>query len=326
MRRRIFDTHLFTIILGGGLSFLLSGCIYNISLLPQFGPLEEKVVEGSGDDKILLLDISGIISEEKPDGLIERPDMVARVKEELKRAESDKGVKAVVLRINSPGGTVTASDIIYHEIVRFKERTGRKVIASIIDVGASGGYYIAMAADRVIAQPTSVTGSIGVIMLHVNLQGLMEKVGVGAEAIKSGENKDLGIPTQPLSPEDREIFQSVINDMYARFLEVIIRGREGLPADRIKALADGRIYTAAQAKEAGLVDQIGYLDQAIDLAKSEAGLKEASVILYSRSGQHINNIYSEAIRTEVNPLSAWGVDPKRLLQGGSAKFLYLWMP
>lgn len=316
---------LFTVI--AGLTFLvLSGCIYNISLFPKPGPLEEKVVEGTGADKVLLLDISGVISEEKPDGLLDQPDMVARIKEELKKAEEDKAVKAVVLRINSPGGTVTASDIIYHEVRRFKERTGRKVIASIMDIGASGGYYIAMAADRVLAHPTAVTGSIGVIMLHVNLQGLMEKVGVGAEAIKSGENKDLGIPTKPLSPEDREIFQKMIDNMYARFLEVVVQGRQGLAADRIRTLADGRIYTATEAKEVGLIDQIGYLDQAIDLAKSEAGIKEAQVILYSRSGEHTNNIYSEALRREVNPLSTWGVDPKRLLQGGSAKFLYLWMP
>lgn len=325
-RERIWIMRGLSAVIAGLTSLALSGCIYNISLFPKPGPLEEKVVEGTGTDKILLLDVSGVISEEKPDGLLDQPDMVARIKEELKKAEGDKAVRAVVLRINSPGGTVTASDIIYHEILSFKERTGRKVIASIVDIGASGGYYIAMASDHILAHPTAVTGSIGVIMLHVNLQGLMEKVGVGAEAIKSGENKDLGIPTKPLSPEDREIFQKMIDNMYTRFLEVVQQGRQGLAADRIRTLADGRIYTAIQAKEAGLIDDIGYLDQAIDLAKSEAGLKEARVILYSRAGQHINNIYSEAIRQEVHPLSAWGVDPKRLLQGGSPKFLYLWMP
>jgi protease IV len=117
----------------------------------------------------------------------------------------------------------------------------------------------------------------------VNLQGLMEKVGIGAEAIKSGENKDLGLPTKPLSPEDREIFQKMINNMYDRFLEVVQQGRQGLAADRIRTLADGRIYTAKEAMEVGLIDQIGYLEQAIDIAKSEAGLKEARVILYGFS-------------------------------------------
>ncbi|MBI3803433.1 MAG: signal peptide peptidase SppA [Nitrospirae bacterium] len=326
--RAKFSVRLLAALTGWLACVMMSGCIYNISLLPQTGPLEEKVVEGSGENKVLLLDITGMISEEKVDGLVEKPDMVSRIKEELKKAESDKSVKAVVLRINSPGGTVTASDIIYHEIQRFKERTGRKVVASIVDIGASGGYYIAMSADQVVAHPTAVTGSIGVIMLHVNLQGLMEKVGVEADSIKSGAHKDMGIPTKPLAPEDREILQAMINDMYSRFLEVVGQGRKGLAADRIKTLADGRIYTATQAKEAGLVDQIGYLDQAIDLAKSEAGIQQAKVILYSRPNEHTNNIYSQAMQGEANPLSAWGVDPKRLLQGqgNSAKFLYLWMP
>ncbi|TAJ96845.1 MAG: signal peptide peptidase SppA [Candidatus Manganitrophaceae bacterium] len=327
MRSRFFFTNTLTMILGIGISMLLSGCIRNyITLFPQPGPVKENVVDGSGEDKVLLLDIAGVISEEKPDGLIEKPDMVARIKEELKKAEGDKAVKAIVLRINSPGGTVTASDIIYHEISAFKERTGRKVIASIGDVGASGGYYIAMAADRVLAHPTAVTGSIGVILLHVNLQGLMEKVGIGAEAIKSGAHKDMGIPTKPLAPEDRELFQSMINSMYDRFLQVVSQGRKGLAAERIKTLADGRIYTAPQAKEAGLIDDIGYLDQAIDLAKSEAGIKQAKVILYSQPSAYNNNIYSQAVQKEENPFATWGVDPKRLLQGGAPKFLYLWMP
>jgi protease-4 len=309
-------------------SFVLSGCLYkpNISLFPKMEPLQEEQIDGTGKDKILVIDISGVISEEKEGGLVEGPDMVSRVKEELKLAAADKSVKAILLRVNSPGGTVTASDLIYHEIRRFKEQTGIKVVASIIDVGASGAYYISMAADKIIAHPTSVTGSIGVIMLHVNLQGLLEKVGVGAEPIKSGKNKDLGSPLKPLSSEDRRILQGIINSMYGRFLEVIVEGRHHLSPERIKELADGRVYTSTEAKEFGLVDQIGYLDQAIDLAKSEAGLSEAKVVLYKRPHQYKNNIYSEAFKTAANPLAVWGIDPKSLLQGGSAKFLYLWMP
>lgn len=308
------------------LSLLTSGCVYNISLFQKMEPLQEQLLEGSGGEKILLIDISGVISEEKEGGIVEGIDMVARVKEELRRAAEDKSVKAIVLRVNSPGGTVTASDLIYHEIRRFKERTGTKVIASILDVGASGAYYISMSADKIVAHPTSVTGSIGVIMLHVNLQGLLEKVGVGAEPIKSGANKDLGSPLKPLSPEDRRVLQGIINSMYGRFLEVIVEGRPELSPERIKELADGRVYTSVDAKEFGLIDQIGYLDEAIDLAKSEAGIQQAKVVLYKRPHQYKNNIYSEAFQKAANPLTVWGVDPKSLLQGGPAKFLYLWMP
>jgi protease-4 len=290
------------------------------------GPLEEKVVEGSGADKIVLIDISGVISEEGSGGLIEQPDMVSQVKEELSRAKADKTVKGIILRVNSPGGTVTASDLIYHEIRRFKEETGKKVVASIVDVGASGAYYISMAADRIMAHPTSVTGSIGVIMLHVNFQGLLEKIGVNAESIKSGPMKDLGSPIKPLSKEERDILQKIINSMYGRFLEVIIEGRKGLQPERIKELADGRVYTASEAREFGLVDEIGYLDQAINLVKSEAGIKEAKVVLYHRRGRYKNNIYSQMAQQGNSSLSVWGVDPKHLLQGGSAKFFYLWAP
>lgn len=313
-----------------GLSFLMagltSGCIYNISLLPKPGPLQEKVVSGTGAHKIALIEISGFISKEKPQGLIEKPDMVSRIKEELDAAAKDPAVKAVLLRVNSPGGTITASDLIYHEVLQFKKKTGKKVIVSILDVGASGAYYIAMAADQVMAHPTTVTGSIGVIMMHVNLEGLMEKVGVSAEPIKSGTLKDLGSPVKALTPEARGVLQGVIDDMYHRFLKVIAAGRKNLTPEQIKKLADGRIYTASEAKASGLVDAIGYLDDAIELTQAQAGIGEAKVIVYTRSEGTKSNIYSQAFQRSELPFSVWGITPQQLLQGGSAQFLYLWMP
>ena len=310
--------------------FSLSGCIYNISLLPKIGPLRETVVSGKGVNKIALIDISGFISEEKPTGLIDRPDMVARLKEELTAAAKDEKVKAILLRVNSPGGTITASDLIYHEVLQFKKKTGKKVIVSILDLGTSGAYYIAMAADQVIAHPTSVIGSIGVIMIHVNFEGLMEKVGVSAEAIKSGPLKDMGSPVKPLSSESRSVIQGVIDNMYERFLTVIVENRKNLSADQIRKLADGRIYTASQALESGLVDQIGYLQEAIQVAQSKAGISEAKVILYHRGEGTKNNIYSQVLQQKT-PFSSWGINPKQLLpkqllRGGSPQFLYLWMP
>lgn len=308
------------------LMFLLSGCIYNISLLPKVGPLRETVVSGKGIDKIALIDISGFISKEKPSGLIEQPDMVSRLKEELTAAAKDNKVKAILLRINSPGGTITASDLIYHEVLQFKKKTGKKVIVSILDLGASGAYYIAMAADKIVVHPTSVIGSIGVIMMHVNFEGLMKKVGVSAEAIKSGPLKDMGTPMKPLTPESRGVLQGVIDDMYERFLLVIVENRKNLSADQIRKLADGRVYTASEALKFGLVDQIGYLQEAIELTQAEAGISEAKVILYSRGEGAKNNIYSQVLQKAETPFSAWGINPKQLLQAGSPNFLYLWMP
>lgn len=308
------------------MALVLSGCVYQFPLFPKLEPFQEEVIGGKGADKVLLLDISGFISEEPVGGLIKMPDMVSRVKEELSRAARDDKVKAVVLRINSPGGTITASDLIYHEVQRFKTLTGKPVFSSILDLGASGAYYIAMASDQVVAHPTSVIGSIGVIMLHVNFQGLMEKFGVGAESIKSGINKDLGSPVKPLSTEGRGILQGIIDDMYGRFLQVIAGQRKHLTKDQIKTLADGRVYTASQAKENGLIDEIAYLEDVIEMSKASAGIREAQVILYKRPGEYKNNIYSRNFSGGIDPLAAWGLETKQLFRGTSPHFLYLWMP
>ena len=236
------------------LSFLHSACIH-INIPPPPAPLEEHQVSGSGNDKILLVDVSGMISSEDKESFYTYPSMIATIKEELTRASRDESVKALVLRINTPGGTVTASDIIHHELKLFKASRKIPVIASIMDVGASGGYYIASAADRILAHPSTVTGSIGVIMLTVNAHGLLEKVGVEATAITSGPRKDMGSPFRVMTPEERGIFQALIDSFYQRFLSVVQDGRPNLQMEQIKKLADGRIYTGDQAKAAGLVDE-----------------------------------------------------------------------
>src|SRR2546425_13205852 len=166
-----------------------AGCI-PISPFPQAMSLREKTVQGTAADKILMMDISGVISEKgSSNPLSESEDLVARIKEELTLAPEDSHIKALLLRINSPGGTVTASDVIHHEINAFKSKRNIPVVAVIMDIGASGGYYVAVAADQIIAHPTSVTGSVGVIMLRVNAEGLLQKIGVEAGAIKSGAKK-----------------------------------------------------------------------------------------------------------------------------------------
>ncbi|MDE2217617.1 MAG: signal peptide peptidase SppA, partial [Planctomycetota bacterium] len=277
-------------LLGLGCSFI------SISLIPPVEPLKETTVSGSGKDKILIIDISGIISEEGKSslaGLSGEPDIVARIREELKLAAKDKHIKAIILRINSPGGTVTAADIMYHEIEQFKEKTGIKVIACIMDLGASGGYYVAVSADKIVAHPTTVTGSIGVIMLNLSFEGLLQKIGVKDTSIKTGEYKDMGSPLKTMTDEERKIFQSVMNNLYERFLSVIAKNRKELTPEKIRSLADGRIYTAQQALELKLIDQIGYLDETIAQAKKDVGIEEARVVIYHRPGTYKNNIYSQ---------------------------------
>src|SRR5580765_931421 len=304
---------------------LQAGCI-TVNLIEPSGPVKEMELTGKGDGKVLLLDLSGVISAQDKEGIIPQPNMLATFKEELTRAAKDDRIKAVVVRINSPGGTVTASDILYHELREFKAKKKVPVIASMMDVGASGGYYLAMAADNVLVHPSTVTGSIGVIMLTVNARGLLEKVGVEASAITSGPRKDMGSPFRVMTAEERGIFQSVIDSFYQRFLAVVQEGRPHLSAEQVKKLADGRIYSGDQAKAAGLIDEIGYLDDAIQLAKKKAGLTEARIVTYGRRGEYQNNIYSRLFGTSSDITGLANLDLLSMVRGGTPQFMYLWMP
>ncbi|HEV8539844.1 MAG TPA: signal peptide peptidase SppA [Nitrospiraceae bacterium] len=305
---------------------LMAGCI-TINLPPGPGPLVEKRITGSGTAKVLMLDLSGVISDTEESGFYPGPSQVARFKEALTKAAADEDVAALVIRINSPGGTVTASDMIYHELRVFKEQRKIPIVASIMDVGASGGYYVAAAADRIMAHPSSVTGSVGVIMLTVNAHGLLEKIGLQTTAVTSGPKKDMGSPFRPMTDEERTIFQGVINSFYERFLIVVKDGRPNLTAEKVRKLADGRIYAADQAKTVGLVDEIGYLDDAIELAKREAHLTEARVVVYQKPGEYHNNVYSKLFGGGESGWEALSrFDLMTLVRGGTPQFMYLWSP
>ena len=306
----------------------LAGCsLVTLDFQPKIRPLEEETVEGKGSSKILLLDLSGTLAEDLPSFSLGAPPprvpLLARVREELARAEKDDHVRALIVRINSPGGTITASDILYHEILAFKQRRKIPVIAAIMDVGASGGYYAALAADTIVANPTTITGSIGVVMVTVNAQGLMEKIGVAPLAIKSGPMKDAGSPFRSLTGPELAVFQNIIDEMYGRFVGLIVQSRK-LPEDRVRALADGRVYTAEQALRLGLVDRIGYLEDVVKLAKDAAKLDEARVVMYHRPKEYRSNLYSRtpASATAESTLAQFAA----ALGGGGPRFLYLWWP
>lgn len=191
----------------------------------------------------------------------------------LKSAQRDNAVRAVVLRVDSPGGGVTASDEIYAEVRNTRERYGKPVVVSMGGLAASGGYYISAPADRIIANPTTLTGSIGVITMIPNYEQLLEKLGVRASVLKTGPFKDLTSGLRPLTEQDQAVLQGVLDDSYQRFMEVIARGR-GLTLDRVRELADGRVYTGRQAKELGLVDELGDLPEALAAAGRLVGLGE----------------------------------------------------
>lgn len=309
---------------------VVSGCVFmNVSLIPGEQPLEERLLEGTGRAKILLVDISGFISgRERTEGLVRKKGaMTARVKEELDKAEMDGDIAGVVLRIDTPGGTVSASDIIYHEIMEFKKRKGVPVYASITALGTSGGYYVASASDRIFSHPTAITGSIGVITMKFNIQGLMEKIGIDTVAVKSGEKKDIFSPFRPDSPEEKKIVQDIIDTLFQRFVDVIALGRKGvLERKDILALADGRPYTAAQALKGGLIDGIGYLGDTFEEMKSSLGLEEARLVTYARPGSYKDNIYSLAGQGGSGDINLISISPDALSALGGVEFLYLWNP
>lgn len=310
-----------------GLLVLLAGCV-SIDL-PGPGPLTEQVIGGKGRDKVLLLDISGVITDEEERGLMgirDRVNLTARVKEELELASKDKDIKAVVLRINSPGGAVTTCDIIAHEVAAFKKKSAVKapVVAALMDMAASGGYYIAASADRIVAHPTTITGSIGVVIYSVNAGGLMEKIGIADQTMKSGDKKDMLSPLRPMTADERRILQSGIDEMYGRFLDVILETRkEHFTMERLREIADGRVYTARQALDLKLIDSIGYLDDAIETAKGLAGIKDATVVTYAPQSSYKNNIYSVDAQPQASPLSILG--PGFFGRAG-LRLMYLWVP
>jgi protease IV len=303
---------------------LISGTFNPFTSAPQ--PLEEHVVSGEGRAKVLLLDISKVIGseeEEGPLGLERREGLTSRVREELQQAAKDSHVCAVVLRINSPGGTVTASDIIFHQIMTFKAERHVPVIAQMLDMATSGAYYVALAADEIVASPTTVTGSVGVVMYGVNVSGLMDKLGVKNQTLKAGAHKDIGSPLRAMTPEEGRILQSVLDDMHERFLGIVRARRPGLGADALKMIADGRILTADQALQAGLVDRIGYLQDTLDAATQRAGETTARVVLYRRAQEYAENIYSRPAigAPQVNLVN---FDFSGLPQ--TPRFMYLWLP
>ena len=229
-----------------------------------------------GDSRVLSLFSGDGIGVLQIEGAIDDPRTTLA---ELRRFRQTPWIKAVVVRIDSPGGAVAPTQEIFEEIQRTRQK--KPCVASMGSVAASGGYYIASACDKILANPGTMTGSIGVIMQLSNFEDLMKKVGVKGINIKSGANKDIGSPFQPLSPEGRDILQSVVDNVHGQFVAAVAKGR-GMDEARVRKLADGRIYSGAQAKELGLIDQFGTLEDAIQLAAKRVGLDDEPAVYYSR--------------------------------------------
>lgn len=296
---------------------------------------EHSLTDKDTDNKIVAIDISGIITSHDLDG---SGDLVVRVKDELELAEKDAHVKAVILRVDSPGGEVLASDEIYRAIEEFQSHTRKPVIAQMGSLAASGGYYVSAPCRWIVANELTLTGSIGVIMSGMNFRGLMDKVGIQPQVYKSGKFKDMMSSTR--RPEDipageREMVQALIDETYATFKGVVRKGREASRVANKKAgleresselagdwesYADGRIFSGKEAKRLGFVDELGNFDVAVKRAKKLAGITEANIVKYQPPFA-FGNIFRLLGKTDAHAVKVdLGFDFPRL-QAGRMYFL-----
>ena len=310
-----------------GLLVLAVGLIVVILAVEAGGPsassavYEEEYVSGAGPAKIAVIPVEGeIAASDNTVAGIQPTSTPEGLADALKQAKDDESVAAVVLEVNSPGGGVTASDMMHQSILDFKGYTGKPVVVSMEDTAASGGYYISTAADRIVASETTLTGSLGVFIPLLNFREAAEKYGVTQTYIKSGKYKTMGSSWKELTPEEREIFQSIVDHYYDEFVQVIVEGRN-LPEDRVREIADGRIYSAAQAKDLDLVDELGELDEATGIARNLAKVEEATVVRYVESPSFVETLQARLAPPE--PESSHIMDETGLDLEAKPYYLYL---
>jgi protease IV len=292
----------------------------------DYGLEKVAVVPGPKADKVVIIPVEGTLMDERSDGLIsEGENPVSLFVQQMDEAANDDSVKAVVLRVNSPGGSVTASDTMYDYLVKFREKTHKPVVVEAMELDASGAYYVSCGADRIVASPTSIVGSIGVIFEAVNLADTLDKLGIEVNSIKSAPLKDMASPYKHLTPEAREIMQGMVDEYFARFRDVVTKSRGIKDPATIALVTDGRVFSGDRAVALGLADQTGRLDDAIALARQLAGVGDGEVIMYRRPYGYTGSIYADfpgptpKASNEMTlklPMTDW-------LPSG---FYYLWQP
>lgn len=271
---------------------------------------------------VAVIDVDGILTNAEATGMGswgENP--VALFRERLDAVAKDGRIQAIVVRINTPGGSVTASDIMWRDLIRFKQKTKLPVVACLMDVGAGGGYYLATAADQIVAHPTSVTGAIGCSLNLYNLQDLLAQFNIASVPILAGKNVDLGSPLKPLDDERRHMLQAMADEFHQRFRNLVVQSRPEV--ENLDTTFDGRVFTAKQALELKLVDDLGYLDDAVATARQMANVPRADVVFFHRPGDPALSPYAitpnKPLQNTLVPVSIPGMDRSRL-----PAFLYMW--
>jgi len=247
---------------------------------------EKRSISALADrDELAVIYLNGIISEtETREGIFKYvEDPVNAVSNRLKLIKEDKRIKGVLLVIESPGGSVTASDSIYHSIEQFRKETGKPIVTLMKQVAASGALYVASATDYIMAMPTSITGSIGVIMYTFNFKALMDKFGVEYIPIKSSEHKDLVSPFKKVDQEEIKWMQEIVDSMLQKFISAVDKGRENLSMEEIEKLATGRVYIASEALKIGLIDEIGYFEDSLKVLEKMTQAEEPLIVEFSKT-------------------------------------------
>jgi protease-4 len=279
--------------------------------------------QGTGAKSILMIPVHGVIVPDEGTG----PAVISQLRQ-LRKDDRPSGIKVVLLHVDSPGGDVTTCDVIDEEIRKCKEEKKIKFVAYFSDLAASGGYYVSARAETIVARPTSICGSIGVIMPNFDAEKLLtEKLGVRDQSVKSGPYKDVPSFFRPMNPEERAYVQAIVDKLYARFVGIVSSGRTAAGVKNMKEIdvrkfADGRIFLAEEAKELGLVDQIGGRDDAIAAARKWAGDKDATVVVYRRRISPLEMLLQGGVQSGPLPREAQTLAKLAL----HPRMLYLWRP
>lgn len=321
---------------------LLAGCgapSFLVTPVSSSHTLREEVVEegkGFGAGKIAIIEVEGMLANVRTGGFLQAGENpLSLFTQALEKAEKDEDVKAIVLRVNSPGGTVTTSDTMYEEVRRFKEKTHKPVIAATQEVTASGAYYVCCAADKIVAHPTSIVGSIGVIFSNFDVTDGLGKLGIQSRAVHTGTLKEMGSPFKHETELEKSVMSEMVNEYYVRFANVVKKNRPNvkeippappaMPSADYAGIFSGRVWSGTRAMELGLVDQTGLLSDAIELARHAANSPHAKAILYKRPYGYGGSIYAEspAPTPQANVLQLNLPGAQSILPTG---FYYLWQP
>ncbi|HDP24084.1 MAG TPA: signal peptide peptidase SppA [Deltaproteobacteria bacterium] len=278
------------------LSFLLlSGCAYiNIDLasLMQIQPYEERVISKGGSEKVLVLEILGpITTTAMRDTIRPKQGTLERIESILEKAEKDKNITGLILRIDSPGGGYTASDLTFRRIVEYREKHELPVVACITNQGTSGAYMVALSADQIVALPSSVVGNVGVLLPSISLEGLLDKLGIRNQTLTSGKFKDTGNPLRDMTDDDRQILEAIVMEFQQNFIERL-KERRPVTEQDLAVIEDGRVMTASAGLKVHLIDQVGYYEEALEAMESLSQVSDPTVVVYRRKGENAGGFYS----------------------------------